>query len=484
MSLRKRATAFARRILPQDGELMLHRLWYLLALGIFMIGVAAGQSIALAVAVCAFTLGVAAEIWYHLARRRLMVTARWLSASAFLGETTRIEINVENHKALPLPWVTVGCDLPEELKPVAGKIESAGSFKRYLLLDTLALWSNQGVTRHHVLRCTQRGIYRMGSLVVQTSDPLGWLARRFQIAPSDSTFMVYPRIASFADLRLPALAPFGDLATPRHLLEDPARLAGVREYQPGDDPRFIHWKASAHANTLQRKMLDASGQYRMLILLDVNSYQEARYGIDPDFLELSICIAASLANWAIDKGYAAGLLSNATLSTLAPRHTLIGDLRMPAPADDDERQILADSLVWLAPTTHRSQRERLLSLLALVIARQGPSLSRVLDVRQRWIPQGTSIFLVGTTRALQRATIEHLAELHRRGIGVHLILIGSPIDLGAEPTYDLPVHYIDKGVWHALDSAGRPGEAGGPVGSRMVRSRSGADGAAWRFTLG
>ncbi|HKD74413.1 MAG TPA: DUF58 domain-containing protein, partial [Ktedonobacterales bacterium] len=437
----------------------------------FMVGVASHQSIGLAVGVCVFTLSAAAEFWYHLARRRLEVTARWLSASAFLGETTRIEVRAENRKSLPLPWVTVGCDLPEELKPVAGKAESAGSFKRYLLIDTLALWSNQGVTRHHVLRCTQRGIYRMGSITVQTSDPLGWLGRKYQIASSDSTFMVYPRIASFADLRLPALAPFGDLATPRHLLEDPARLAGVREYQPGDDPRFIHWKASAHANVLQRKMLDASGQYRMLILLDVNSYQEARYGIDPDFLELSICIAASLANWAIDKGYPTGLLSNATLSTLLPRDALIDDVRMPAPAGDGERANIVDSLVWLAPTMHRSQRERLLSLLALVVARQGLSVARVLDVRQRWIPQGTSIFLVSTTRAIQRSTIERLAELHRRGIGVHLILIGSPNDLRAEPTYDLPVNYVNKEVWYALDSAGRPGGA------------RGTDGAIWRFTL-
>jgi ATPase family associated with various cellular activities (AAA)/Protein of unknown function DUF58 len=83
-------------------------------------------------------------------------------------------------------------------------------------------------------------------------------------------------------------------ATPRRLLEDPLRVAGVREYVLGDDPRRIHWKATARAGELRSKIYEPSSRYRLLMLLDINSYPEPWMGLDSEIQELSIA-AASLA---------------------------------------------------------------------------------------------------------------------------------------------------------------------------------------------
>ena len=60
--------------------------------------------------------------------------------------------------------------------------------------------------------------------------------------------IVYPRVLSLAQLGLPSRAPFGAWPAAQRLLEDPARLAGVRAYASGDSQRRIHWKATAHAD--------------------------------------------------------------------------------------------------------------------------------------------------------------------------------------------------------------------------------------------
>ncbi len=40
-------------------------------------------------------------------------------------------------------------------------------------------------------------------------------------------------------------SPLVALPARAHLFEDPARVMGVRDYQPGDSPRRIHWTATA-----------------------------------------------------------------------------------------------------------------------------------------------------------------------------------------------------------------------------------------------
>src|SRR5262249_54767701 len=113
-------------------------------------------------------------------------------------------------------------------------------------------------------------------------------------------------------LGLPPKDPLGDRRVRDFLFDDPVRIAGVREYLPGDNPRRVDWKATARSGTLQVRLHEPTTTYRLLIALNLNTrgpHWSLRF--DPDVVEHSIVVAASIANWAVDAGYQVGLVGNA-----------------------------------------------------------------------------------------------------------------------------------------------------------------------------
>lgn len=64
----------------------------------------------------------------------------------------------------------------------------------------------------------------------------------------------------------------------------------LREYEPGDDRRHIHWKSSARTGTLMVRQFEETRQSRVCVALDV---AEASYATRDEF-ELAISVAASV----------------------------------------------------------------------------------------------------------------------------------------------------------------------------------------------
>ena len=499
--LKQRRGRLSRALFPEDGRLLVHRLWYLLALGLGAFGVAQQQPALLVAAILVLAVSIAPEVWYHRGLRNLVVETRWSAQRAFHGETVALRIRVENRKLLPLPWVRVEHNLPEALDALGGETAHAFRPRRYLLADTLSLWSWQGMPKRRPLLCAARGVYQLGPITIRTSDPLGWLVREREIAPPATSLLVYPLIAPIDHLNVAALFPFGMESTPRTLMEDPLRLAGVREYRPGDDPRLIHWKATARAGELRRKVLDPSGQYRFVLLLDVNTVRADRYPVNPDLLEFCVSVAASIASWALDKGYPTGLLSNGKLAPytddedlrapleeaqarygtrflMQPRHpgALTTSAALPdAPVFPWQRAIgqapppqagalSEQNLVWLAPSNYSSQSERMLTALAQLTLTAGAPIEALAATQRRVIGTGASILLITTTRNLRQETVDYLDELRRHGVGAHLILVGPRSDAHGIAMQELPAHYIGgKEEWYELVNAARRGEADIPA---------------------
>src|SRR5205823_12615047 len=89
-----------------------------------------------------------------------------------------------------------------------------------------------------------------------------------------------------------------------------SRVIGVRDYAYGDSLRRVHWKATARTMQLQSKVYEATTTHALVIFLNIMARLDAYYGIHPELQELATCAAASVTNWAIDQGYAAGLYAN------------------------------------------------------------------------------------------------------------------------------------------------------------------------------
>ena len=109
-----------------------------------------------------------------------------------------------------------------------------------------------GAAGHHLqvpLPTYRRDVVTLGPLRAVRGDPFG-LIRRVTAWPVDREVFVHPRTV------LPGSALPGvvrDLQGAESTVRTASDLAfhAVREYVPGDDRRFIHWKSSARSGTLQ-----------------------------------------------------------------------------------------------------------------------------------------------------------------------------------------------------------------------------------------
>src|SRR5919197_172342 len=188
---------------------------------------------------------------------------------------------------------------------------------RRLLTMLMSVRWYERVRRHYRVLCSARGVHTFGPATVRTGDVFGLASQEMEVR-DEEYLLVYPRIVSLDQLRLPAGNPFGDVPLRRQwLFEDPLRTVGVREYRPGDSPRRLHWKATARApgQQLQVKLIEPTTTNRLLVLLNVSTSGQnwSWQGYDPEALEAAITTAASVAQWAVDRGYLVGLAANARL---------------------------------------------------------------------------------------------------------------------------------------------------------------------------
>jgi uncharacterized protein (DUF58 family) len=73
---------------------------------------------------------------------------------------------------------------------------------------------------------------------------------------------------------------------------------GVRDYQPGDELRRIHWPATAHHNRLTVVEFERGASENVAVLLDTRAGSEFGTGVDTT-LEVGVRVAASVIRWAL-----------------------------------------------------------------------------------------------------------------------------------------------------------------------------------------
>jgi len=162
-----------------------------------------------------------------------------------------------------------------------------------------ALWPRQRVTLSYRARARKRGVYALGPLSVEVSDPFGVFQRKALI-PALGESVVYPRpVPLDGDLGRSALSARGD-ATGEHAraYESGLDFYGIRDYQPGDELRRIHWPATAHHGRLTVIEFDRSASDNLAVVLDTKAGTEFGAGVDTT-LEVGVRAAASLLHWAL-----------------------------------------------------------------------------------------------------------------------------------------------------------------------------------------
>jgi uncharacterized protein (DUF58 family) len=242
-----------------------------LALGAFLFGIEELYSVAAAGVV----LIVAARAWVASRRWDVRVVRHVRPARVPAGVPARVELAVVNHGHDPSPILAA-----------RDPFDGGRRWARFLVapLDPGELrWAA------YSLPTSRRGVFELGPLQLELSDPFG-LTRVGTIGCPTSSLTVHPRVDSIRSPAWPA-EPDPDMRVPQPVV---GRLGdefyGLREYRIGDDLRRVHWVSTARTDQLMIRQPENLLQGRLTIAVDL------RAGVqDADTLEASLSAAASVA---------------------------------------------------------------------------------------------------------------------------------------------------------------------------------------------
>lgn len=256
-----------------------------------------------------YALGAVSLVAYLMTWSALegLETERHISArDAEIGDDLLVTVAVRNRKGLPIIWLVAEDMVPRGLEP-------HGTWARAVLLMPFA-----SVRLQYRVRCNRRGYFRIGPVLFETGDFFG-LNRRFATGEDARYLTVYPRVIPLGRYGIPTSRPMGETVVKRRLVEDPTRLAGVREYRTGDPMRRIHWKATARTGTLHSRVYEYSTMVGANIILD---FSRDCWDGDRARSELAVTAAASVAAHLTDRKQQVGLVTNGgDASDLMPEET-------------------------------------------------------------------------------------------------------------------------------------------------------------------
>jgi uncharacterized protein (DUF58 family) len=300
------------RYLDLEKDTQFSDAWVMLGVLLTVIGLVLDNQFLLVVAVSLFVVASVSWLWNQFILFGLYYQRHLSETRAFVGETIELTLEVRNQKFLPLTWLEILDVFPPDLSVDGSQVTPDRSSN---LGEFRTLWmpgAFQRLGRHFTIHCTKRGYHTYGPATISTGDGFGFFSRK-AIGPEQDHIIVYPRLYSVAELRLPAKNPFGDRAAKNRLFEDPLRTMGIREWQPGDSLRRVHWKATARHQQMLSRVYEPSEEPQILIFLNVTTLPRHWQGSIPELMERAISVASSLVAFCVELRLPVGLISNGVL---------------------------------------------------------------------------------------------------------------------------------------------------------------------------
>ncbi len=235
-------------------------------------------------------------------RRPRLRAGRWIHPAVLVaGDVGRVDVRIEHLGSVRSSEFTLSEEVRRPRSP------------SYVARLPLAPMPSGGFTSTgYQLMATGRGIVRLGPLVVENRDPLGMARSRTRLLDVEEAY-VAPR-AFLLDMPQLGQGVLGAqlLAMARRL--GPGEFHGLREYVDGDEPRSIHWKASARSEQLLVKEHTTEGLRRCTIVLDA----ESSVYRDDDGFERAVTAAASLVHSADRAGLSTRFVTAGSIDLRGP----------------------------------------------------------------------------------------------------------------------------------------------------------------------
>jgi uncharacterized protein (DUF58 family) len=271
----------------------------LLVAVLFVLALLGGVSVLFVVFYAVAATVLLSFLWTHSLARGLSLTRAPSVGHLQVGSLLEERFVAENGSLLPVAWM---------------EIDDHSNFPGYPASKVESLGSRQTKRWHIEWRCRRRGRYHLGPLTVRAGDPFGFFTVQ-QDYPDTISFLVYPPVVDLPGVELPRGAVAGSTSGGAKALQITNSAASVREYQPGDGVKRIHWPTTARLNQLYVKEYDLERSSDLWIILDMD--RATLLGEEEESTEeYAVRIAVALANRVLRENRAVGLLASAAEQVL------------------------------------------------------------------------------------------------------------------------------------------------------------------------
>jgi uncharacterized protein (DUF58 family) len=270
--------------MPAGGTGLTRRGWVVLviAAGLLVSGVLFGVQELYPIGAAVLVTVLAARAWVGAQTWDLRVARHVHPARVPAGGEAKVELTVVNHSSRRSPVVAASDPFDEG--------------KRWARFSIAPLESGATRVASYRLPTSARGIYRLGPLELEMTDPFG-IARVIRSATPDASLTVHPRVEPISS-RTVSTHDDRDLHLPLPVVgQGGDEFYGLRDYQPGDDSRMIHWPSTARVDNLVIRQAESLWQGRVTVGIDLRSWAH-----DNQTMEPILSAGASLAAAALRAG--------------------------------------------------------------------------------------------------------------------------------------------------------------------------------------
>ncbi|HAX26188.1 MAG TPA: DUF58 domain-containing protein [Chloroflexi bacterium] len=336
-----------------------------------------------------------AWLWARLSLNGVIVTRTLETRRLFPGEDAVFRVSVVNRKLLPLAFLEIHDQLPNDLRIMEQPSVPSGIPGRDVLQITTAMrWYERVSWTFHV-HCPVRGQFVFGPTEIRSGDLFGFFTSTLAL-DNFASLLVYPRVVPLEEIGIPPRHLFGDQRIRRQMVTDPSRIVGVRDYRPEDSIRHVHWKATARVGALQAKVFEPSTTIHFGVFLNLDTFEHYWEGVDYERAEDAITVAASLAIHALDARQTVGVYANGVSGG-------------------------SDQPMRVRPSRSPSQPVEILAGLAKLSPIASINFARLLRAETSRFPMGSTVVIV--TALVTDATAAVLVNLHQAGHRVVLVTI-------------------------------------------------------------
>jgi uncharacterized protein (DUF58 family) len=331
-------------------------------------------------------LGVS-YLWARQLAEKMDLTREQHYSWIHVGDVLEERFTLDNQAILPALWVEIDdqSDLPGY---TARSVRSAGG-------QQTIQWRTQGI-------CRQRGLFTLGPWQALTGDPFGF----FQVVldfPRCQSILIYPPVVHLPTIQLPRGAATGSGRTSQRALQVTTNAAGVRAFVPGDSINRVHWRSTAHRDTLMVKTFDLEPSGDLWIVLDMDAAVQAGEG-EESTEEYGVILASSLADRMLRQNRAVGLVA-------------YGVIRTPQAPDPQPLPTI------VLPQKGKAQQWHILQALATVRAGGNWPLERVLAEMDRYLGRGMTLAVI--TPSCDAGWMAGLLPPVRRGVAPTVLLVDA-----------------------------------------------------------